>query len=164
MHPPGERSFDINKGKTITINPIFIPIRAGGRGGPPLRGGFVSMRGISGAVNRFSISSTARTNLPTRRRVECGADVPGAGHFSRRGLQATDHSASIRAGTVVDGQNQQIATNPPRRDHRGWSPHMAASRNKPAKPNPVPNRIFVTPGEIGTWAMHPPGKRSIDIN
>ena len=26
------------------------------------------------------------------------------------------------------------------------------------------NGIFETPGEIGTHAMHPPGKRSIDIN
>jgi hypothetical protein len=41
---------------------------------------------------------------------------------------------------------------------------MAASRNKPAKPNPVPNRIFVTPGETGAHAIHPPGKRSIDID
>jgi len=90
--------------------------------------------------------------------------VPGAGHFSRRELQARNHSASVRAGTVLDGQNQQIATKPPRRDHRGWSPHMAASRNKPAKPNPASNRNFIPSGEIGAHAMHPPGKRSIDIN
>ena len=51
-----------------------------------------------------------------------------------------------------------------RRDHRGWSTHTAASRGKSAKPNPAPNGIFVTSGEIGTNAMHPPGKRSIDIN
>jgi hypothetical protein len=98
-------------------------------------------------------------HLTTRRRVECGADVPGAGHFSRRGLQASGHSASGRAGTVIDGQNQQIVTQYPRRDHRGWSPHMAASRNKPAKPNPASNRNFIPSGEIGTHAMHPPGKR-----
>ena len=87
-----------------------VSIRAGGHSGPPLRGGFVSMRGISGTVSRFSSSSTAPINVPTRRRVECGADVSGAGHFSRRGLQATDHSAVTRAGTVHDGQNQQIVT------------------------------------------------------
>jgi hypothetical protein len=45
-----------------------------------------------------------------------------------------------------------------------WSPHMAASPNKPAKPNPESNRNFIPSGEIGTHAMHPPGKRSIDIN
>ena len=92
------------------------------------------MKGISGAVNRFSISSTARTNIPTRRRVECGADVPGAGHFSCRGLQATEHSASGRAGTVVDGQNQQIVTNPPVvtiGDGRPTWPHHAT--NQPSR-------------------------------
>ncbi len=41
---------------------------------------------------------------------------------------------------------------------------MAASRDRPAKPNRVQNGIFVTSGEIGTSAMHPPGKRSICIN
>jgi hypothetical protein len=41
---------------------------------------------------------------------------------------------------------------------------MAASRNKPAKPNPASNRNFIPSGEIGTHAMHPPGKRSIDID
>ena len=44
-------------------------------------------------------------------------------------------------------------------DHRGWSPHIAASRDKPAKPKYPPNGIFITSGEIGTNAMHPPGKR-----
>jgi hypothetical protein len=96
--------------------------------------------------------------------VEWGADVPGAGHFSRRELQARNHSASVSAGTVHDGQNQPTVTQYPRRDHRGWSTHKKASRNKPAKPKPVPIGIFVTSGEIGTHAMHPPGKRSIDIN
>jgi hypothetical protein len=48
--------------------------------------------------------------------------------------------------------------------HRGWSTHIATSRNKPAKPNQAPNGIFITSGEIGTNAMHPPGKRSININ
>jgi hypothetical protein len=38
--------------------------RAGGHSGPPLRGGFISMRGISGAVNGLSISSTTTdTNM-----------------------------------------------------------------------------------------------------
>ena len=46
-----------------------------------------------------------------------------------------------------------------RRDHRGWSTHITTSRGKRAKPNPAPNGIFVTSGEIGTHAMHPPGKR-----
>ena len=41
---------------------------------------------------------------------------------------------------------------------------MTRSRNKPAKPNPAPNGSFITSGEIGTNAMHTPGKRSIDIN
>ena len=103
-------------------------------------------------------------HLTTRRRVECGADVPGAGHFSRRGLQASRHSASGRAGTVIDGHNQQIVTQYPRRDHRGWSPHKTALRNEQAKPNRAANRIFITSGEIGTHAMHPPGKRSMDIS
>ena len=90
--------------------------------------------------------------------------MPGAGHFSRRGLEVTDHSASGRAGTVIDGHNQQIVTQYPRRDHRGWAPHKTALRNEQAKPNRAANRIFITSGEIGTHAMHPPGKRSIDIN
>ena len=51
-----------------------------------------------------------------------------------------------------------------RRDHRGWSTHTAASRDKPAKPNQAHTGICATSGEIGTNAMHPPGKRSIDIN
>jgi hypothetical protein len=89
---------------------------------------------------------------------------PLAGHFSYRGLEVTDHSASSRAGTVVDGHNQQIVTQYPRRDHRRWSPHMEASRNEQAKPNPSHNGIRVSSGEIGTHAIHPPGKRSIDIN
>ena len=33
-----------------------------------------------------------------------------------------------------------------------------------SKPSQVPNGIFITSGEIGTNAMYPPGKRSIDIN
>jgi hypothetical protein len=41
---------------------------------------------------------------------------------------------------------------------------MAASRDRPAKPNRAPNGIFIPPGEIGAHAMHPPGERSIDIN
>ena len=41
---------------------------------------------------------------------------------------------------------------------------MTRSRNKPAKPNQAPNAIFITSGEIGTNAMHPPGKRRMDIN
>ena len=32
------------------------------------------------------------------------------------------------------------------------------------EPNQGPNANFVTSGEIGTNAMHPPGKRSIGIN
>ena len=41
---------------------------------------------------------------------------------------------------------------------------MTASRDTPAKPNRATNGIFITSGEIGTNAMHPPGKRSIGIN
>ena len=41
---------------------------------------------------------------------------------------------------------------------------MTRWRNKSAKPNRAPIRIFVASGEIGTNAMHPPGKRSIGIN
>ena len=52
--------------------------------------------------------------------------------------------------------------NRPSRDHRGWSPHMTASRDTPAKPNQAPNENFLTSGEIGTNAMHTPGKRSIE--
>jgi hypothetical protein len=89
--------------------------------------------------------------------------VPGAGHFSRRGLQARDHSASGRAGTIVDGQIKQIVTKQTRRDHRGWSTHMAASRDKPAKQKHPAIGSFITSGELGTNAMHPPGKRSICI-
>ena len=102
--------------------------------------------------------------LPARRRVECGAGVPGAGHFSRRGWQASGQSAATRAGTVHDGQSQQIVTKQPSHDHCGWSPQMAASRDKAAKPKDPANRIFVTSGEIGTNGMHPPGKHSIGIN
>ncbi len=51
-----------------------------------------------------------------------------------------------------------------RRDHRGWSTHTVASRDKPAKPNRPRNGIFVTSGEIGTNAIHPPGERIIDVN
>jgi hypothetical protein len=68
------------------------------------------------------------------------------------------------AGTVYDGQYQQIVTKQARGDHRGWSPHKTTSRDKPAKPNHPAIRSFVTSGEIGTNAMHPPGKRSIGIN
>ena len=103
-------------------------------------------------------------NLTARRRVECGVDVPGAGHFSRREWSTSGHSAAVRAGTVIDGHNQQIDDKQPHRDHRGWSPHMTASRDKPAKPNQAPNGSFITSGEIGTNAMHPPGERSIGIN
>jgi hypothetical protein len=79
-------------------------------------------------------------------------------------LQASGHSAVARAGTVHDGHYQQIDAKQPHRDHRGWSPHMDASRDKPAKPNHPAIRSFVTSGEIGTNAMHPPAKRSIGIN
>ena len=140
--------------------------RAGGHSGPPLRGGFVSEKVTwdPKPILVFDPARPARTSVATRCAVECGADVPGAGHFSHRGLEVTDHSASGRAGTVVDGHNQQIVTQYPRRDHRRWSPHMEASRNEQAKPNPSHNGIRVSSGEIGTHAIHPPGKRSIDIN
>ena len=102
--------------------------------------------------------------MTARCRVECRAGAPGAGHFSRRGLQAREHSASIRAGTVADGQNQQVGTKLPHRDHRGWSPHTVALCDNAAKPNQGQDGNFVTSGEIGTNVMHPPGERSIGIN
>jgi len=37
-------------------------------------------------------------------------------------------------------------------------------RDKQTQPTPSPNGISVTSGEIGAHAMHPPGKRRIDIN
>ncbi len=90
--------------------------------------------------------------------------MPGAGPFSHRWLQATNQSAAARAGTVADGQDQEINATRPHLDHRGWSTHTVALRDKTAKPNQAPSGIFVTSGEIGTNAMHPPGKRSIGIN
>ena len=145
---------------------LLESVTTGGHSGPPLRGGFVSEKVTwdPKPILVFDPARPARTSVATRRRVECGADVPGAGHFSYRGLEVTDHSASGRAGTVVDGHNQQIVTQYPRRDHRRWSPHMEASRNEQAQPNPSHNGIRVSSGEIGTHAIHPPGKRSIDIN
>jgi hypothetical protein len=38
--------------------------------------------------------------------------VPGAGPFSYRWLQARNHSAAARAGTVADGQYQQAVKKP----------------------------------------------------
>ena len=55
-------------------------------------------------------SAIKHLHATTRRRVECGAGVPGAGDFSQRGLKASTHSAFIRAGTVHDGQKHQIVT------------------------------------------------------
>ena len=141
MPPPGKRIIDIN------VEPKDSDTRGRTQRSAPTRS-FV-----------IRPSTIKHLHVTTRRRVECGADVPGAGHFSRRGLQASRHSASGRAGTVIDGQKQQIVTQYPRRDHRGWSPHKTASRNEQAKPNRAANRIFITSGEIGTHAMHPPGKR-----
>ncbi|MFY8051344.1 MAG: hypothetical protein ACOVP2_01895 [Armatimonadaceae bacterium] len=57
--------------------------------------------------------------------------MPGAGHVSRPGLQASEHSASIRAGTVHDGQNQQTVNNPPTvtiGDGRPTGPHHATDK------------------------------------
>ena len=48
MHPPGKRSMGINISINININKS-VSIRAGGHSGPPLRGGFVSMRGMTKA-------------------------------------------------------------------------------------------------------------------
>ena len=76
--------------------------RAGGHGGPPLRGGFV-----------IRPSTIKHLHVAARGRVEGGAGVPGAGHFSRRGVQASGHSAAVRAGTVTDGQKQQTFKKPP---------------------------------------------------
>ncbi len=86
----------------LTDGSKWTSIHPGGHSGPPLRGGFV-----------IRPSTIKHLYLSTRRRVECGAGVPGAGHFSRRGLQASNHSASIRAGTVHDGHIQQIITKQP---------------------------------------------------
>ena len=146
MHPPGKRSIDIN------ICQNRIDTRGRTQRSAPTR--------------RFIIrpSTIKHLHLTTRRRVECGAGVPGAGHFSRRG------SASKWTFGVCQGgyrprwskatDRQEII----RRDHRGWSTHRTASHDRPAKPNRAPNGIFVTSGEIGTNAMHPPGKFIIDIN
>ena len=38
--------------------------------------------------------------------------MPGAGPFSHRWLQARNHSAAARAGTVADGQDQQTVKKP----------------------------------------------------
>jgi hypothetical protein len=40
---------------------------------------------------------------------------------------------------------------------------MAISRDKPAKPKHPAIGSFITSGELGTIAMHLPGKRSIGI-
>jgi hypothetical protein len=86
MHPPGKRSMDINI--NININKT-VSICAGGRG-------------------ICHPSTITHLHLSARRRVECGAGVPGAGHSSRREWSTSGHSAATRAGTVNDGQNQQI--------------------------------------------------------
>ena len=69
----------------------------------------------SAPTRRFVIrpSTIKHLHLTTRRRVECGAGVPGAGHFSLRGLQASEHSAFVRAGTVHDGHDQKTVKNSP---------------------------------------------------
>jgi hypothetical protein len=87
-------------------------IRAGGHGGPPLRGGFVSINDHIGAVtdSAFHPSQSARTSATARCRVECRAGVPGAGHFSLRGMQASSYSAADRAGTIPDGQFRRRKT------------------------------------------------------
>ena len=115
-HPPGKRSMGINywQNRIDTCGPAS----AAWTSTKPYR--------YARADEEFLINPlpTNQINLTTRRRVECGVDVPGAGHFSRQILEASGHSAAARAGTVVDGQYQEIGATQPRRDHRGWSPHM----------------------------------------
>ncbi|MFY8052331.1 MAG: hypothetical protein ACOVP2_06925 [Armatimonadaceae bacterium] len=98
--------------------------------------------------------------------------MPGgmwSGCAGSRSFQPTEIASQHVIGVYQGGHrprwsNGTARQEKTRRDHRGWSTHKATSRGKPAKPNPAPNGIFVTSGEIGTNAMHPPGKRSIDIN
>ncbi len=103
------------------------------------------MNGISGAVNRYRISSPARTKITTRCRVECGAGGPGAGHFSRWGLQAREHSAAIRAGTVRDGQKQQ---------HFKKRPVVTIGDGRPTRQHNATNQRSRTK-HIPEFAQHP---------
>ena len=67
QHRPGFSSHPARSAQTRCIHPASallksingrtVSTHAGGHGGPPLRRGFVSKRGISEAVNRVSISS-----------------------------------------------------------------------------------------------------------
>ncbi len=90
--------------------------------------------------------------------------MPGAGHFSRPEVVSQGSFGGCQGGYRPRWSSQTNRHQKARRDHRGWSPHIATTRNKPAKPKHPVIRIFVTSGEIGTNAMHPPGKRSIDID
>ena len=58
-----------------------VPLHAGGHSGPPLRRGFVSINGHIEAVNRFSISSTARTNVAARRQGGMWSGCAGSRTF-----------------------------------------------------------------------------------
>jgi hypothetical protein len=105
MHPPGERSIDINKGQNHHDKAYRHRYARADTAVRPYAEDLFNERSTE-----YGPPTIKYRNQPTRRRVECGAGVPGAGHFSRRGVQARDHSASVRAGTVLDGQNQQIVT------------------------------------------------------
>jgi hypothetical protein len=62
----------------------------------------VSLRGHDGRHYKAKRQQVLR-NLSSRSAVECGAGGPLAGLISLQILQASTHSAAVRAGTIDDG-------------------------------------------------------------
>ena len=152
IHPPGKRSIDINKSHFHTDT-----CGRTRRSAPTRRICFHERHQWSRKQIQHFIQST-------NKRPNATAGGLGSGCAGSRTFQPTGGASQESFGVCQGGHRPRWSKPADRqktthRDHRGWSTHKKASRNKPAKPKPVPNRIFVTSGEIGAHAMHPPGKR-----
>jgi len=129
MHPPRERVHIDSTLHTATTSSL---LRAGGRGGPPLRGGFVSLGGSS------TVKQHQKQNFRNIRRPRHARDASTARAVTRFLRDSHHHKIQrlrfpVRADTAV----------------RPYAEDLFQEEVIPQSDN-IKNRIFVTPGDIGT--------------
>ncbi len=143
MHPLRKRAHIYSESGTIAKNPAVTFSCSGGHSGPPLRGGFVSRRGITTAE-----AKRCRNLRDIRRpRHAWDASTAQAGHTFTAShplpLIIQLSRFHVRADTAV----------------RPYAEDLFQEEASPQPKRPQ-DRRFVTPSDLGTHGMYPPRKRA----